>query len=42
MYYFKHNEVTLCIDSTKERKSFGLGRLIYHSKIEPNIKGEKS
>ncbi|KAH8585195.1 SET domain within carboxy region [Cryptosporidium sp. chipmunk genotype I] len=37
MYYFKANDKNYCIDATEESLEFGPGRLINHSKKNPNI-----
>lgn len=37
MYYFKYNDKNYCIDATEENLEFGPGRLINHSKKNPNI-----
>lgn len=37
MYYFKYNDRNYCIDATEERIEFGPGRLINHSRKNPNI-----
>ncbi|KAH7647911.1 hypothetical protein FG379_000973 [Cryptosporidium bovis] len=37
MYYFKCNDHNYCIDATEEGPYFGPGRLINHSKKNPNL-----
>ncbi|KAH8741744.1 hypothetical protein FG386_001318 [Cryptosporidium ryanae] len=37
MYYFKYNDRNYCIDATEESIYFGPGRLINHSKKNPNL-----
>ncbi|KAF7456206.1 histone lysine methyltransferase SET8 [Cryptosporidium felis] len=37
MYYFKYNDRNYCIDATDENSDFGPGRLINHSRKNPNI-----
>jgi SET domain len=41
MFYFEHNGQTHCVDGTAERKEYGIGRLINHSRKNPNLTPKK-